>query len=105
MAAWIPDATFDLTIQRVITRAREDALRKFESTRVRSLEGSASGIRFLREEEAASYAVKVFGAKMLADLLQLFSEVFGTIPADVLEWTRINVPANVRALASGLAED
>lgn len=96
-----PDQQVDLTLQRIITRAREEALNTFNDHRRRiereqSAKGVMGGAVFIRSRDAADQAIRRFGARVVPELLDFLRDVTGgTPPPDAIEWIRERVNRDV----------
>jgi hypothetical protein len=107
--AWSPpDQQVDLTLQRIITRAREEALNSFQDQRKRiereqSAKGVMGGPVFTRSRDAADEAIRRFGARIVPELLEILRDVYGgTPPLDAIQWIRETVNQDVDNLTDGL---
>lgn len=107
--AWTPpDDQFNVTLQRLVTRAREDALTTFRrewsehADRMSARGLGQSGALLHGLQENADRAIKTFGTRLTSELFQLFRDVHGTLSPDVLHWIRETVGREVDGLVRGL---
>jgi len=103
-----PDAPSDLVLLQVITRAREEALNGFTAERKRiegeqAAKGVLGGPVLARCGTAAEVEIRIFGTRVVSELLSVLEDVCGgSPPAEALEWMRARVQSQIDSLVTGL---
>jgi hypothetical protein len=105
--AWTPDSGLDLHIQRIFTRAVEDALEHEREEWQRIQPGLAArgllrgGAELSAAERLAAETLDKFAARATREVLDALRDVLGDIPPAAVEWIRQTLATRFDGFAKG----
>src|SRR5262249_36262423 len=92
--AWRPDEQLELHIQRIITRAFEDGVRREREEEERTVAKLSaqgllhSGARLHASEELAQNTLLAFSSRVVTEVFGAFKDNYGSVPAEATSWIR-----------------